>query len=610
MFFGRNLEVKVHIPALAELNPQLTLAPVIPDCSDTRRIHLDPLHPLSLTATRVYETTSSGTLYLQGIINVGGAWTYQQGTVNAGTSTVVFDAAENYPYWWQEYLNGNMTFNNLEILGDSWNCAGVGAITISTTTTPVVNGNLIMAETTNGIGMPTLNGGTIQVTGNIQALPVPYSMARGPGGGGTATIAVVGTSTQSFTDGLGYYWPLPNFIINKPEQAFATYYNASENVTEQGASALLGYGNFYLASTTIQQGEFWIPSSTIATSTSLNFGNLGNMTIGSAGALRIFQPSTTVQAANGAYMITDNGLFQVDAEPLGCSQSTTVNLFGNSWNLGFSGTGQYLMRYVTAASTTFYHPQTLVNSVDGGNNTGATFTQQQPPPQLIQKTDLFVPHPAGTVTAVTPWGVRPGDTLVVGILGDNGAVAAPADNAGNTYTLVTSTPYSVDGSSYDLYLYYAKNVTGTAPFALTTNFGMVGANVGILDYAGISSSSTLETYSSYALPSNSSSTYVSTGYVNTTYPNDLYVALGGGIDDQNAGGNILPPFATEEQVYPPSYTYSGGILSLRRRNMSRQPCLCNCGPESLPPSVRTYRIIIRRLARLIRILLIRAAPRN
>ena len=500
----------------------------------------------------------SGTLNVIGTLNVpisnGGGWNYVAGTLNMGTSTVVLAGGNSSCSNVNSVapLNGNTQFNNLEFIGDL--CSGfyaydVESVMVSTSTTPVVNGNLIITTAGSGfVAPPPINGGTIQVNGNIQA-PLVGATALYHNGGGTGTIVVMGTSTQTFTDTLGIYWQMPQLVINKP---FINVYGG-----RGGYAALLGYGNFFLGSTTIQQGEFWIPSSTVTTSNSLNLA--ANVTIASTGALRIFQPSSTMaNATSGNLTITNNGFVEIDAPWGGCNQSSSVTLSGGTSNkIVWAGSGQNIIRYVTASYQTASGAAiTAINSVDGGNNTNWTFTQNTPPPKLIQSAGNNIT--GGDVPWSTNWGVRPGDTVLYAIESQDAPVSSVSDSAGDTYTFVTSTSYTASSHTYYLSLYYATNVSDTPPFSVTQNIvsGDPVYNQDIFDYTGISPSSTLETFNTNR--SNTSSTALASGFVSTNFPNDLYFAAMGYVAPTTLSTSTISPFAQESVLnqtsFPPIYT--------------------------------------------------------
>jgi len=473
---------------------------------------------------------TGGKVYIVGTLNLpitgGGGWSDLSGNVNAGTSTVVFDvgnsACNEFGYQATANLSGNTQFNNLEIFGDVCGVPGWAypeILTVSTGLTPSVNGTFIVSgnSSASAVYIPLINGGTLQVNGNIQALAPSGTI--GAGGGGTATIAVVGTSTQTFTDTLGTHWQMPQLLINTPNR-----------------TALLGFGSILLGSTTIQQGEFWIPASSTNPTPAIDLG--GNLTISSLGALRIFQPSSTLaNAATSNVTITNNGLVEIDAPNSGCNQSPSVYLTGGASNkVVWAGSGKNIIRYVYVSYQSSASMITTINSLDGspgGTNTNWAFPVLQPPAMLVQSTTAYVGGNSDVPFNITmPWGVRPGDTMVVPIsfvtVGNfaQGPSFPPTDNAGNKYQLLaTSTQIYGSWTEY-LYLFYAKNVSGTAPFTITFNVNDAMATVGAFDYTGVTPSSTVETFNtnSYAVPVGTSTAGIATSnYVNTASPDDLYV---------------------------------------------------------------------------------------
>ena len=112
-----------------------------------------------------------GTLTLASTIRSDRNWTYTAGTVDPGTSTVVF--AEN-----DLTLTGSMTFNNLTF--DENNTT----FTIANGSTETVNGTLTFS---NG----TVNTGTISAKGSV--------VIEAAADGGSATTSLTGTTDQTIT---------------------------------------------------------------------------------------------------------------------------------------------------------------------------------------------------------------------------------------------------------------------------------------------------------------------------------------------------------------------------------------------------------------------------
>ncbi|MGH2462229.1 MAG: hypothetical protein ACRDFZ_01210, partial [Candidatus Limnocylindria bacterium] len=104
----------------------------------------------------------SGTLTLTGTLRTGRSWTYTAGTLDPGTSLVVFTGSA------AGVITGNHTLNNVEIRG--------GTVTIAAGTTLTVAG-------TTDLFSGSLSTGTLAAQGNID-VQIGYT------GGGTATLLI------------------------------------------------------------------------------------------------------------------------------------------------------------------------------------------------------------------------------------------------------------------------------------------------------------------------------------------------------------------------------------------------------------------------------------
>ncbi len=147
-----------------------------------------------LPSVNIYKT--SGTLYLASKIPVAGNWTYTAGTIDPGTSEVVFA--------WGKTVSGTHTLYSIGFY-----------YTGTTITVNLASGTIL---TVNGTythygfnpSALTVNTGTIEVKGNIN-----LASANGHGGG-TVLMKICGTGDQTITgnsSGMGF---LPNVEINKP----------------------------------------------------------------------------------------------------------------------------------------------------------------------------------------------------------------------------------------------------------------------------------------------------------------------------------------------------------------------------------------------------------
>jgi hypothetical protein len=134
---------------------------------------------------------SSGTLYLVDIISTqGSAFTYTAGTVDAGTSTI--------------YFAGNKTFSGTLSLYNI--CFGGSASWTYNMSTITALGDFEILGSSNAI----FNGGTINVEKNILITNM------GTGGGGTTSIVLTGSGSQTITgSGTAGQGRLPGITVNK-----------------------------------------------------------------------------------------------------------------------------------------------------------------------------------------------------------------------------------------------------------------------------------------------------------------------------------------------------------------------------------------------------------
>jgi hypothetical protein len=150
----------------------------------------------SLTGTSGYIPSveinkPSGTLTMVGTILSSNNWTWVSGTVDAGTSSLVF-----YVQTSKSIVPGPVNYNNVNFWGYS-------AVQDLNGGTMIVNGLLTLSDTYYGGG--SINNGTIEAHGNIQT--------TNSGKAGTAILKIVGPGAQSLTGTSG---KIPALEINKP----------------------------------------------------------------------------------------------------------------------------------------------------------------------------------------------------------------------------------------------------------------------------------------------------------------------------------------------------------------------------------------------------------
>jgi hypothetical protein len=134
----------------------------------------------------------NGTLTLSNSITCGANWTYTQGTINAGSSTVCMSGTKT--------ITGSHALNNVTFYGSGFD------YTISSGTILTVNGTLAY----EGAFWGRLYTGTIHAKGNINITNT------GTNNNGTATIVINGTGTQTLTgSGVAGTGRLCNIEINK-----------------------------------------------------------------------------------------------------------------------------------------------------------------------------------------------------------------------------------------------------------------------------------------------------------------------------------------------------------------------------------------------------------
>lgn len=171
---------------------------------------------------------TSGTLYLVDIISTQGAnFTYTQGTVDAGTSTI--------------YFAGNKTFSGTLSLYTI--CFGGATSWTYTMSTITALGDLEIAGSNNVI----FNSGTINVKRHI------VITSTGTGGGGTTSVVLNGTGSQTITgSGTAGQGRLPNITVNNSTLTLASIISVDGGWTytagsvTPGTSTVAFYGTFNL----------------------------------------------------------------------------------------------------------------------------------------------------------------------------------------------------------------------------------------------------------------------------------------------------------------------------------------------------------------------------
>jgi hypothetical protein len=202
----------------------------------------------------------AGTLTIQGTIEVTGNWTYTAGTVNAGTSTVIFDNGTQG----QTVNAGAMAFNNVTIDKSTTD------LTVSGTMD--VNGNLTITS------VNAINTGTIAVAKNVTSTDTEVA--------GTATLLFDGTGAQTLgaSGGTG---ELPNVTINKASGTLTIQDTIEISGDWTHTAGTVDAGTSMVAFTNVNQGQ----------TVSAGAMSFNNLTIGKG---------TTTLTANGTMGLNGN----------------------------------------------------------------------------------------------------------------------------------------------------------------------------------------------------------------------------------------------------------------------------------------------------------------
>jgi hypothetical protein len=252
---------------------------------------------------------ATGTLNLSGFPSVANNFTYTAGTIIAGASTFCFTrgSVNNYT------INGSLILNNISLV-----LTNSVTATIAAGTTLTAAGNLTIA----GAGNAILNTGNINVNGNI------LLTNTATGGGGTATINIVGTGAQTM-DGTAIILNetrLPLVNINNPGGTLSLAGNISfsANLTYTAGAISPGTSTCYIVNNLTMTGSF----------------SLGNLTISAAG-------NTTVTIAAGS-TVTATGTLDLEngANLVNINTGTIAvqgNLIDNNTSVTGGGTGAILI---------------------------------------------------------------------------------------------------------------------------------------------------------------------------------------------------------------------------------------------------------------------------
>ncbi|MFA5870244.1 MAG: hypothetical protein WC941_11170, partial [Candidatus Bathyarchaeia archaeon] len=225
--------------------------------------------------------TTLGTLTLAGTIRTANNWTYTAGTLDPGTSTLVFAGGT---------ITGSHTLNMVEIRGATTVAAGTTLTVNSTLTLPspvafTVNGTVVAN------GELTLTDGSVAGTGSVEARANLTQASTFDGGAGN--LLINGTGAQTFTgSATAIAGDVPNVTINKSAgtltlsgtlRIVAANWSYTAGTLDPGTSTVIFNGVLTVTgSHTLTNVEFQgIGIKTVAAGTTLTAGGTLTLTDGS-----------------------------------------------------------------------------------------------------------------------------------------------------------------------------------------------------------------------------------------------------------------------------------------------------------------------------------------
>ena len=283
--------------------------------------------------------SSGGTVSLLGTLHFSLNFIYAAGTVDSGTSTVIFE----FTSWTNPTIttNNSMVFNNVTFQGN-----GYGSNT-TLTGNMVVAGNFTCGATNNSTGV--ISTGTISVRGNLNFTD--------NGCWGTTTVEAVGTTNQTITSLSTAF--IPNFKINSTGGIVTLVGSLrfKDNFTYQAGTVDSG------TSTVIFEFTSWTYP-TLTTNNSMVFNNV------------TFQGSgyATNDTLVGNMVI--GGTLSCDANASGPGQVNggTISLRGNASFTNYGCDGTALIEVVGTGNQTISGVSTAIIQSFKINSTGGTVT--------------------------------------------------------------------------------------------------------------------------------------------------------------------------------------------------------------------------------------------
>jgi hypothetical protein len=269
---------------------------------------------------------SSGTVNFSGKFTVIGSYAFTSGTLNAGTSTVVFTSN-----WGSTISVGSETYNNVTF-------AAGGNINLSGTMN--VAGTLIANQTNC---CTTMNGGTVSAQGNVTLSGNGFA-----DGGGTTVIKIAGSGNQTITGAAGAYFPNLTIASTGGTVTFSgtigvlNSYNFTSGVLDAGTSTLI-FASAWGSTITVGSETYNNVTFTLGGSVTLS----GTMNV--AGTLTANEANCCSSMNGGT--ISAQGNVSATLNGFGMNGGTTVIKIAGSTSQTITGTSVAYFPNLTIAST-------------------------------------------------------------------------------------------------------------------------------------------------------------------------------------------------------------------------------------------------------------------
>ena len=412
----------------------------------------------------------SGTLTLAGTIRTSNSWTYTAGTLDPGTSTVVFAGGT---------ITGSHTLNALDFRATSSIAAG---------TTLTVTGAL------------SLTAGSLNGTGTLAAQG-PISQALGYGGG-SGTLLINGAGAQTLTGAsTTASGNLPLFVLNKPSGTLTLAGTIRTSNSWTYTAGTLDPGT----STVVFAGTQTITGSQALTDVAFNGGNTtytvaagtvltvagtltltdGNINTGTVAAQGSISQASTFDGNSGTLLINGAGAQTfTGASTLAAGSLPNVNIDKPSGTLSLAGTIRTTHSWTYTAGT--LDPGTSTVVFAGGTVTAAGMSFYDVTANggiTTLGAAMVIAHnltvSAGTfTTSASGYGLTIGGNLTVtGIFRENGSAVVIQGNVTNNGTVVAGTS--------------TVTLNGSAGQSIGGSVAMSSYNLVVVNPAGVSLSANL-----------------------------------------------------------------------------------------------------------------------